>query len=87
MKTLLVDGWEYPADPPPRPGTMSDVRALTEIVKGLEAARGLVGFHERGLYKLLCRTESAVRNRLESARDSGGSTGTLAENPKLWPGE
>lgn len=73
MKMRLVNGFEYPADPPARPRAMSDEYALKLAAANLQAARGLVGFHERGLYLALCRAESLIRSRLASVLEAGGS--------------
>lgn len=80
MKTVLLDGHEFPADPPARPRAMDDVAALAAVVRLLCEARRLVGFHERGLYKTLCRSEAACRTRLAAAREGSGASLNLEES-------
>lgn len=72
MRSVLIDGYEYPENPPHRPKGLDDVRALEGIVASMKFCRSQVGFHERSLYRQICRLESMVRKRLEGAREARG---------------
>lgn len=87
MKRVLIDGYEYPADPPHRPRGMDDVAALRRVEANIEGARLLVGFHERSLYKMLCRMQSAVRAKREAVEESTGRSLDLTENAAKLPFE